>query len=76
MSNRIVRRPADRGFSITPLRECRSPLWIRSGAHDVYVTLADLAEAIAAEDEADVVRVLERLLAGSENHLRAFERRA
>lgn len=36
--------------------------------------IADLADAIAAEDEADVVGVLERLLAGSENHLRAFER--
>jgi hypothetical protein len=38
--------------------------------------IADLADAIGAEDEADVVGVLERLLAGSENHLRAFERLA
>ncbi|WP_448006766.1 DUF2202 domain-containing protein [Agromyces bauzanensis] len=38
--------------------------------------IADLGVAIAAEDEADVVSVLERLLAGSENHLEAFERRA
>ncbi|WP_136708964.1 DUF2202 domain-containing protein [Agromyces sp. H66] len=38
--------------------------------------IADLSVAIAAEDEADVVSVLERLLAGSENHLDAFQRRA
>ncbi|GAA4378477.1 DUF2202 domain-containing protein [Agromyces bauzanensis] len=38
--------------------------------------ITDLSVAIAAEDEADVVSVLERLLAGSENHLEAFERRA
>lgn len=38
--------------------------------------LTDLGAAIAAEDEADVVSVLERLLAGSENHLRSFERQA
>jgi hypothetical protein len=36
--------------------------------------IADLGAAIASEDESDVVGVLERLLAGSENHLRAFER--
>lgn len=38
--------------------------------------ITDLGAAIASEDEADVVSVLERLLAGSENHLRAFERLA
>ncbi|WP_353815018.1 DUF2202 domain-containing protein [Agromyces sp. SYSU T00266] len=38
--------------------------------------LADLGAAIAAEDEADVVDVLERLYAGSENHLATFERLA
>ncbi|WP_448811855.1 DUF2202 domain-containing protein [Agromyces bauzanensis] len=38
--------------------------------------ITDLSAAIAAEDEADVVSVLERLLAGSENHLRSFERQA
>jgi hypothetical protein len=38
--------------------------------------IADLSESIAAEDEVDVVSVLERLLAGSENHLRSFERLA
>ncbi|MGR0218784.1 DUF2202 domain-containing protein [Agromyces sp. ZXT2-6] len=50
-------------------------------AIDVGITIeekdiADLGAAIAAEDEADVVGVLERLLAGSENHLRSFERLA
>ncbi|GAA2032388.1 hypothetical protein GCM10009819_15510 [Agromyces tropicus] len=38
--------------------------------------LDDLGAAIAAEDEADVVSVLERLYAGSENHLASFERLA
>jgi hypothetical protein len=38
--------------------------------------ITDLSAAIAAEDEADVVSVLERLLSGSENHLRSFERQA
>lgn len=38
--------------------------------------IADLGSAIEAEDEADVISVLERLLAGSENHLRSFERLA
>ncbi|MEV1128711.1 DUF2202 domain-containing protein [Agromyces sp. NPDC049794] len=38
--------------------------------------ITDLSAAIAAEDEADVVGVLERLLSGSENHLRSFERQA
>lgn len=38
--------------------------------------ITDLSAAIAAEDEADVVSVFERLLAGSENHLRSFERQA
>lgn len=38
--------------------------------------ITDLSAAIAAEDEADVVSVLERLLAGSQNHLDAFQRRA
>lgn len=38
--------------------------------------ITDLSAAIAAEDEADVVSVLERLLAGSQNHLEAFERQA
>ena len=38
--------------------------------------IADLSAAIAAEHEVDVTAVLERLLAGSENHLRSFERLA
>ncbi|WP_438853424.1 DUF2202 domain-containing protein [Agromyces sp. M3QZ16-3] len=38
--------------------------------------LADLGAAMASEDEADVISVLERLYAGSENHLAAFERLA
>ena len=38
--------------------------------------ITDLSAAIAAEDDADVVSVLERLLSGSENHLRSFERQA
>jgi len=38
--------------------------------------ITDLSAAITAEDEADVVSVLERLLAGSENHLRSFQRLA
>ena len=38
--------------------------------------IADIAVAIAAEDEADVIDVYERLLAGSENHLAAFQRQA
>lgn len=38
--------------------------------------IADLTEAIAAEDEADVISVYERLLAGSENHLASFQRQA
>lgn len=36
--------------------------------------ITDLADAIAAEDEAAVISVYERLLAGSESHLSAFER--
>ena len=36
--------------------------------------ITDLSVAISSEDEADVISVLERLLAGSENHLRSFER--
>lgn len=36
--------------------------------------ISDLAVAIAAEDDADVISVYERLLGGSENHLAAFER--
>ncbi|MFC9917175.1 DUF2202 domain-containing protein [Agromyces binzhouensis] len=38
--------------------------------------LADLGAAIAAEDESAVISVLERLFAGSENHLASFERLA
>ena len=38
--------------------------------------ITDLSAAITAEDEADVVSVLERLLPGSENHLRSFQRLA
>lgn len=38
--------------------------------------IVDLTEAIAAEDEADVISAYERLLAGSQNHLDAFQRRA
>ena len=38
--------------------------------------IADLTAAIAAEDEADVISVYERLLAGSENHLASFQRQA
>jgi hypothetical protein len=38
--------------------------------------IADIAASIAAEDEADVISVYERLLAGSENHLAAFQRQA
>lgn len=38
--------------------------------------ITDLSATIAAEDEADVVSVLERLLAGSQNHLDAFQRQA
>lgn len=38
--------------------------------------IADLATAIAAEDDADVIDVYERLISGSENHLAAFERQA
>jgi hypothetical protein len=38
--------------------------------------IEDLAVAIAAEDEADVISVYERLLAGSENHLASFQRQA
>ncbi|MRX43738.1 DUF2202 domain-containing protein [Agromyces kandeliae] len=38
--------------------------------------LADLGAVIDAEDEADVTSVLERLYAGSENHLASFERLA
>lgn len=38
--------------------------------------ITDLSATIAAEDESDVVSVLERLLAGSENHLDAFQRQA
>lgn len=38
--------------------------------------ITDLSAAIAAEDEADVIIVLERLLAGSENHLASFQRLA
>ncbi len=38
--------------------------------------IADLTVAIAAEDEADVISAYERLLAGSENHLASFQRRA
>jgi len=38
--------------------------------------IADLAVAMAAEDESDVIAVYERLLSGSENHLAAFTRQA
>ncbi|MEO8094615.1 MAG: DUF2202 domain-containing protein [Pseudolysinimonas sp.] len=38
--------------------------------------ITDLADAIAAEDEADVISVYERLSAGSENHLSSFQRQA
>lgn len=38
--------------------------------------ITDLTAAIDAEDEADVIAVYERLVAGSENHLAAFERQA
>ncbi|MDF1478521.1 DUF2202 domain-containing protein [Leifsonia sp. H3M29-4] len=38
--------------------------------------IADIAAAIAVEDEADVISVYERLLSGSENHLAAFQRQA
>jgi len=38
--------------------------------------IADLATAIAAEDDADVIDVYERLISGSQNHLAAFERQA
>lgn len=51
----------------------------RDAAMQVGVTIeekdiADLATAITAEDEADVIAVYERLISGSENHLAAFER--
>lgn len=36
--------------------------------------IADLAAAIAAEDEADVIAAYEGLLSGSQNHLAAFQR--
>jgi len=36
----------------------------------------DIAAAVAAEDESDVIAVYERLLSGSENHLAAFQRQA
>ena len=36
--------------------------------------ISDIGAAVAAEDEADVIAVYERLLAGSENHLVAFQR--
>ena len=38
--------------------------------------IADIAAAIAVEDEADVISVYERLLSGSKNHLAAFQRQA
>ena len=38
--------------------------------------ITDLNAAIAAEDEPDVISVLERLSAGSENHLGSFQRLA
>lgn len=49
---------------------------IRVGILIEETDIADLSAAIAAEDEADVVSVFERLLAGSENHLAAFQRQA
>lgn len=47
---------------------------IRVGVTIEQTDIADLGSAIASEDESDVLGVLERLLAGSENHLEAFER--
>lgn len=38
--------------------------------------IADLDAALALEDEADVISAYQRLLAGSQNHLTAFERQA
>lgn len=38
--------------------------------------IADIAPAIDAEDEADVISVYARLLDGSRNHLEAFQRQA
>ncbi|MBX3099371.1 MAG: DUF2202 domain-containing protein [Salinibacterium sp.] len=38
--------------------------------------IVDLNESIAAEDEADVISVYQRLLAGSENHLASFRNKA
>ena len=38
--------------------------------------IADLTVAMAAEDEADVISVYDRLLSGSENHLASFQRQA
>ncbi|MFB9960710.1 DUF2202 domain-containing protein [Agromyces bracchium] len=49
---------------------------IRVGIAIEEKDLADLGAAIAAEDEADVISVLERLYVGSENHLASFERLA
>lgn len=51
----------------------------RDAAMQVGITIeekdiADLATAITAEDEPDVIAVYERLISGSENHLAAFER--
>ncbi|MDF1523021.1 MAG: DUF2202 domain-containing protein [Trueperaceae bacterium] len=37
------------------------------------IDIADLEDALAADPPADVAQVLSRLLAGSENHLAAFE---
>lgn len=38
--------------------------------------IADLNDALALEDETDVISAYQRLLAGSRNHLTAFERQA
>jgi len=38
--------------------------------------IADHTVAMAAEDEADVISVYDRLLSGSENHLASFQRQA
>ncbi|WP_401000605.1 DUF2202 domain-containing protein [Agromyces sp. GXQ0307] len=49
---------------------------IRVGIAIEEKDLADLGSALEHEDEADVVSVLERLYAGSENHLASFQRLA
>ena len=45
---------------------------LRVGALIEETDMIDLAEAIAATDQPDIVRVYENLLRGSRNHLRAF----